>query len=182
MTLAVLPRRRGGARAAIGEAVRPVADALVAEAERRSREILAAAADDARDVVDEATHAASSILDQARADGDAAAHRGATTMLVDAQREAGRLVFAARRGAYDAVRSDALAELARRRHTAEVAALRSRLARAARGQLGADATVTDDDGCGVVAVLGNRRVDLRGEVLVDRVLRSIGTRITGLWA
>jgi vacuolar-type H+-ATPase subunit E/Vma4 len=183
MTPTFLARARFRAIPAIEEAVRPVAGALIAEAEQRAREAAAAADDHVRDVLDSATREAERILDEARAEGDAAARRTSTTMLVEAQQEARRLILDAHRRAYDAVRTESLAELARRRQTSEAAELRSRLAAIARERLGQDATVTtDDDDCGIVAVLGDRRIDLRAPVLVDRALRLLGPRITGLWA
>ena len=183
MTLAVLPRARAlAAMASIEEAVRPVADALIAEAEQRAQEIGAAAADDARDLLDSATREGARILDEARAEGDAAARRTSTTMLVEAQQEARRLILDARRRAYDAVRDDALTELTRRRETSEAIELRSRLSETAHERLGRDATVTSEDDCGIVAVLGDRRVDLRAPILVDRALRLLGPRIADLWA
>jgi vacuolar-type H+-ATPase subunit E/Vma4 len=183
MTLTVRGRARSSAAASIGEAVRPVAAALIAEAERRAGEIRAAAADDERDTLDSAHREARQILDEARAQGDDAARRRATTILVAAHQEARRLVLDARRRAYDAVRAEALAELARRRLSPEATALRSRLAAVARERLGPEATVTtNDDDCGIVAVLGARRVDLQAPVLVDRALRSLGPQVSGLWA
>jgi len=183
MTLTFLARGRTGAARSIEEAVRPVAAALIAEAERRAAEIAAAAADDVREVLDSAAREGARILDEARAEGDDAAGRTATTLLVEAQQDARHLILDARRRAYDAVRTEALAELTRRRRTSEAAELRARLAATARARLGPDATVTTgDDDCGIVAVLGDRRVDLRSPVLVDRALRLLGPRLAELWA
>jgi len=181
MTLA-LRRRPATSALTIEEALRPLAAALVAEAERRAAEIGATTDDAVRDVLEAATREGDRILDQARAEGIEAARRSSTTMLVDAQREARRLVLDVRRRAYDAVRSEALAELARRRQSPEATALRSRLAAGALARLGGDATVTtSDDDCGIVAVLGARRLDLRAPVLVDRALRSLGPTVARSW-
>ncbi|HYA68138.1 MAG TPA: V-type ATP synthase subunit E [Acidimicrobiales bacterium] len=183
MTLAFATRARGPAVHAIEEAMRPVAAALIAEAEQRARQIGVAATDDARDVLDVAAREAQDILARARAEGEDAARRTSRAILVDAQQEARRLVLDARRRAYNAVRTEALAELARRSQTPEAVELRSRLAAIARERLGQDASVTTgDDDCGIVAVLGDRRIDLRAPALVDRALRSLGPSVAGLWA
>ena len=166
----------------IDDALAPVVSALIADARRRAENVLSDAEHEARQVIDTASAMATAIMAEARREGERAARRSASALEVEARRQARRAVLDAHRHAYDLVRERAVDELVRRRDTPEAARLRLSLRRSAGARLGEGAVVREDEGCGIEAVLGARRVDLGTATLVDRALAAAGSKVSELWA
>ena len=93
------------------EALRPVAEAITDEANRRAQQILDDADAQVNAVLDDARRQADELLASALADGAGAARRAAAMLVDDARRQAREQVLAAQRHVYEQVRSRARARL-----------------------------------------------------------------------
>ena len=102
---------------------------------------------------------------------------------LDARREARERILRAQRGVYEQVRSFAQDQLNGLVGVPAAKDLNTRLASVARDRLGAKATVeVSKSGVGVIAVQGQRRIDLSCDTLVERELAELAPRIEELWS
>ena len=161
MTVTVEPARRS-----LLERVHDETERLLAEADERAAEIVAQADADGE-----------ALVARARAEGEAAASLEGAQEQAHARRAARSAVLGARRVLYDELQREARAAVLGLR---DDAALLERLEAAAREQLGADATLTREDG--VRAVDGARSVDYTLEALAARKLDELGAEVERLWA
>lgn len=124
------------------------------------------------------------LVEQARAEGTAAASLDGVHQTGRARRHGRALVLAERRALYDDLRAQALAAAQELRGAPGYDALLERLAVRARAQLGADAELeVDPAGAGGVrAHAGHRHVDYTLPALVVRCLDALGTEVERLWA
>jgi len=182
------PRRRLSRaereQAVMEAALRPVVDAVTDAARARGHATRATAAADVRAELARARREAHGILDEARADGDAAAAATAAIQVAMARREAREMVLAARRAAYETLREQAVAALVAQATSPEGLQLAARLQRLVRDRVGATAAVRSG-GPGnlrAVAESGNRRAEVEPQALVDHALESLGADIEALWA
>ena len=179
------PRARSIAgRVKTEAALAPVADALVEAARARAQAERGGAEEDARTEFARARAEAEQMLVEARADGEEAAERSAGAQLAMARREAHETILAARRRAYDTLRSNAIKSLERQAASPEGRQLAERLVSLVRKRVGPSASVHRDgsDALAAVAEAGNRRAALGPSALVDWVLESLATEIEALWA
>lgn len=165
------------------EALRPVAEAITDEANRRAQQILDDADAQVNAVLDDARRQADELLASALADGAGAARRAAAMLVDDARRQAREQVLAAQRHVYEQVRSRARARLDALADSPEAAALNRRLAEFARSRLGPGAQMEEpENGLGVVASDGRRRLDLSSAALLERELASMGPVVEAVWS
>jgi len=161
----------------------PVREALLAQAERDADRLVRQAADRAAADVAEAEDETDAQIRRARAEGVAAAELEAAAELARAGRRARTYVLEAQRAVYDDVRRrahDAALEL---RASPGYPGLVERLASRARAELGPGAELElDPPGGGVVAQVGNRRLDYTLPVLVERAFAEHADEIGELWA
>lgn len=161
----------------------PVTASLAESARQRAEQILSDAAHQTDATLSEARSRAETTLNAARASGAAAARRRALAIVADARREAREEVLGAQRLVYEHVRAQTLKRLRQLAGSPEAAALNERLAAVGRQRLGADATVTTPEGeIGVVAQRDGRRVNLTGDMLLERALANFGAEIAELWS
>lgn len=159
-----------------------VQDALLADATAEADAIRDAARRDADGVVEAARRDAERMVAVARADGEAEARRVSAIGLARARREAREQVLSARRAAVERLLAAAARAAVALRGDAGYPELLDGLGRAARGQLGDDAVVrVDTRAGGLVATAGSRSVDYRLDVLADRCVEAMGSRIEALW-
>jgi vacuolar-type H+-ATPase subunit E/Vma4 len=132
--------------------------------------------------LDEASRAATAIVDEARADGAAQADREMAVVRAHDQRRSHRIVLEARRKAYQELGAQARAGVRELRPDPAYPALLDRLEQWSREQLGEGATIERDpaDG-GVVAEAAGRRVDYSLPALAERCLGVLGAEIEELW-
>ncbi len=163
--------------------LRPMSAGLLERAEQRASQVLDEAERQAAGVLADARRRGEAILESAREEGAAAARRSGTRLLADARREARERILRAQRGVYEQVRSLAQDQLDRLAGAPAAKELNARLATFAHDRLGPEATVHDaKSGIGVIAAQGRRRLDLSGEVLVQRELAEMAPRIEDLWS
>lgn len=149
------------------------ADNIVSDAQRAGDELIAAAQRESDEALDRAHRRAEATVAAQAAQARENARRDAHAELLRTHDEL-------RRELADRVR-DAAVEL---RHDPRYPVLLDELERLARDQLGADAEVDrdPDQGGGVVAVSGDRRVDYRMPVLADRAIAAIADEVATLWS
>ena len=168
---------------AAGIGLGAVREALLAQAALEADRLVRQAAHRAAAEVKEAEDETAALVRRARAEGEAAADLEAASELAQARRRARALVLGARRAVYDEVRRSAHAEALELRSAPGYAKLVERLASRTRDELGADADLElDPPEGGVVARLGNRRLDYTLPVLVERCLAERAEEIERLWA
>jgi vacuolar-type H+-ATPase subunit E/Vma4 len=160
----------------------PVRGALLAEARQEAERLERQAADRAATQVAEAEEQVEELVGRARSEGGAAAELEAATELALARRRARALVLEARRAMYDEVRRKAHAAAQGLRAEPRYGDLVERLASRARQRLGAAAEVEfDPTEGGVIARLGNRRVDYTLPALVEHCLAVHAIELDRLW-
>jgi vacuolar-type H+-ATPase subunit E/Vma4 len=161
-----------------------VREALEEDARRQVALILARADADSAATLEAARTEGERLVQAARAEGTATAQRLAAAELVDARREARHTVLEAQRALYEAVRRDALEQLADQGGSAAVTDLVARLGDVARARLGDQAEVRQPDRGrpGIVAVRDGVVFDLSAPVLVELELQTLGDVLEGLWA
>lgn len=174
---------RGPPASKTGDGLAPVRDALLAAARSEAAEVSARAGQAAAETRAAARRQAAAVLDRARAEGEAAADQALAAERIRARREAHRVSLAARRRAWEQLRSQCRAAAAALAADPGYPQLSALLVEAARSRLGDGATFVVDgpEGPGVVARDAGRRVDLRLEVLADRALAHLGSRVEDLW-
>ncbi len=159
----------------------PLVTALIERAKRDAAEVLAAADSDAGATLAGARAEADAVLADARATGasDAAevlatergrAQREARAVLLAAQEEAHEHVRQAARDAVSALRDDPV-------HPRLLTALRERATR----ELGPGTSIVELPRGGLLASLGDRRVEFSLDGLADDLLDSIGGDLAELW-
>jgi len=162
--------------------VRPLRDALLAQARAEAERTLEAA-----------DRAAAARLDRAAAEGEelvrAAAAEGAETAaaagahaVVEARRTARRLVLETRHDLWEELHDTAAAQAGALVGTPAYARLVERLRAAAVEQLGPEARVEDAPAGGFVAARNGRRVDYSLPALVERALAELAPRAEELWS
>jgi vacuolar-type H+-ATPase subunit E/Vma4 len=165
------------------DALEPVRAFLVEDATAEARGLVAEARRDATARMSRARREAQRILAEAAEEGEEEAEQAIARELNRARREARSVVLGAQRRAYEELRRQAsqrATELASEPRCRDVL---DRLGESARRRLGAEAElVADGRSPGVVAVAGDRRVDLTVASLVDRALETLGPEIEELWA
>ena len=165
-------------------AVEPLREALLdqtrADAERR----LAAADERVEAVLAEAEERGAASVEQARAEGFAAAAIGGTHDEARARRRARTLVLAAKRELCEELHRQALTAAHALRQDPAYPGLLERLSAVARAQLGEGAVLEiDPPGAGGIrASSGARHVDYTLDALVERCLEQLGARLERLWA
>ena len=124
------------------------------------------------------------LVEQARAEGVAAAAIAGGHDEVRARRRSRSLVLATRKELYDELRRQALAAAHALAEDSRYPALLERLTAAARAQLGEAAVLEVDppDEGGVRASAGSRHVDYTLGALVERCLDRLGGKVERLWA
>jgi len=165
------------------DALSPVTEALFESARSRADELAAAAESDARAELERAWTEAERILEGARAEGrDTATHR-VNLQLAAARREARGTVLAARRRAYDELRRQCLESLEGQAATPQGTRLSAFLGSLVHERVGESADVVrlGPGSLGVRATLRNRGAQVGPEVLVDTVLRTLGSEVESLW-
>jgi vacuolar-type H+-ATPase subunit E/Vma4 len=174
----------GSARPGLEASLHAVTEALEEDARRQSALILARADADSAATLEAARTEGERLVQAARAEGTATAQRLAAGQLVDARREARHTVLEAQRALYEAVRRDALEQLANQGGSPAVTDLVARLGDVARARLGDQAEVRQPDrgGPGIVAVRDGVVFDLSAPVLVELELQTLGDVLEGLWA
>lgn len=159
----------------------PVRDSLLAQARAEAAAAMDAARREAGERRAAAQAEAEALLREARSEREEAAAAARARSRLRARREARAIVLRARRGAYDELRTAALAAAADLRARADYPLLRERLAAAARALLGPAAEVTEPEDGGVLARAGDRLVDCSLPVLVERCLADLGPDLEELW-
>ncbi len=162
-------------------AVEPVRAALLRAARQDADAVLAGAREQAAAVLDGARGRAEAILAEARRQGAADGAAAGAADLLRARRAARATALAARAEAYRELRRAVAARLEDLRGSPEYPRLRELLAERARRLLGAEVPVGEPPDGGVLAVAGDRRVDLGLTALADRALERAGARVEALW-
>jgi vacuolar-type H+-ATPase subunit E/Vma4 len=163
--------------------LRPVSAGLLRDAEQRALQILEEADRWVAVMLADTQRRSEALLESAREEGAAAARRSANRVVIDARREARERILRAQRGVYEQVRSFAQDQLNGLVGVPAAKDLNTRLASVARDRLGAKATVeVSKSGVGVIAVQGQRRIDLSCDTLVERELAELAPRIEELWS
>ena len=150
---------------------------VVADAAVEAAGMLSEAQADAERSVAEARSRARAILDEARAGGVADGELAVGADLRRARADARRQVLGGRAAALEELRATTEAELA---SASPDERLCHRLEVVARQQLGDDAEIAQEGG-GIVARAGRRRVDYRLPALADRCIRRLGPELERLW-
>jgi vacuolar-type H+-ATPase subunit E/Vma4 len=164
------------------QALRPVRDRLLATARQDAEALSGAAREDAAGRIRRATAQAETLLEQARAEGEAQAADAVARELARAGREARTIVLRARADLADQVRSAARTAVVALRDDPGYPALRERLVAMALAALGTDAVVTEAPDGGIRATRGSRSVDLSLPVLAERAFDRLGQEVTRLWS
>jgi vacuolar-type H+-ATPase subunit E/Vma4 len=173
-----------GRDAVVTAVVEPLRDSLL---HQRNEEIARLLADTAEEVAAkraEVEQEGLALVEQARADGIAAAGIAGAHDEVRARRRVRSLVLTTKRELYDELRRQALEAAQALRQDPRYPALLERLSAAARAQLG-DAAVLEVDPPnrgGVRASSGARHVDYTLDALVERCLDRLGGSLEQLWA
>ncbi len=159
-----------------------VRDALFSDADLRAADLLAAADAEGDEAEATARDRAEEMLEAARRDGDAEAHRVAALEEARARRAGRERVLAARRAAYRDLQEDCRRAAVGLRLHARYPELADGLARIARRQLGDGAAVqVDDDRGGLVATSRSRSVDYRLDAVAARCLAARAQEVEQLW-
>jgi vacuolar-type H+-ATPase subunit E/Vma4 len=183
MSAASVATESVGPKTPLDVQLRPVRARLEQDAEQRASQILEAADQQAAAVLADARRRGEAILESARVEGAAATRRRSARVVADARREARESILRAQRGVYEQVRSLAQDQLKDLAGAAAAKALNTRLASVARERLGPQATVeVSKSGIGVIAVRGQRRLDLSADALVERELAKLAPQIEELWS
>ena len=157
--------------------------ARLAAADAVSAAIVADAEAEATRELTDAREAVAAELHRARADGAADADREMADERATSRRRAHSTVLATQAEAYLALEAAVMAALPSLRSDPRYGALLDRLEAMARDQLGPDAHIDRDLPTvgGVVAAVGNRRVDYSLAALAGRCLRRLGGSAGRLW-
>jgi vacuolar-type H+-ATPase subunit E/Vma4 len=158
-------------------------DALLAEAGRRAREIVALAEREADERVEHARGRADALVAEARAQGDADGRLEAAREEAVARFSARMTVLAEQNASYEELRRRARTAVLTLREEPAYPELLERLAAAARRDLGDGAQLQIDppDLGGVLGSAGTRTVDYTLVALADRCVDGRGPRLAALW-
>lgn len=144
---------------ALANALAPVREALLADAEREARRLRSSSEQAGRDAVREATAQAERLRARARAEGAADAAAVMAAQRARSGQRARSVVLSAQREEYEALQSAARAALPRLRADAEYPRLRQRMIDTIKLLLGNEADLREGDGGGVIGEAAGRRVD-----------------------
>lgn len=161
--------------------LRPVREALLAQAREDADRVIAAARAEAAAVLDAAHREADAIRGRARALGQADAEAVLAARRSRTRRAARATVLRAQRDVYDEVHRRVRAAVTAMRDDDAYPGLLARLAAQGRATLGADATVTESSTGGVVCESGGRRAVYTLEALADRALAAQQSGVAELW-
>ena len=158
-------------------------DALLDDAHRRAREIVAQAETQAGERLEPVRRQADELVAAARAQGEADGRLEAAREEAVARFSAHMTVLAEQRASYDELRRRARVAVLTLRDEADYPELLERLAAAARRDLGDDAQLQVDppEVGGVRATSGTRAVDYTLVALADRCVDDLGPRLAALW-
>lgn len=164
-------------------AAEPLRDAILGDARAEAQRVLARADEQAAAKLRDAEERGRTLVEQARADGVAAAGIAGSHEEARARRVARAAVLAARRELYEELTRRARSAAQGLRQEAGYPTLLERLTRAARAQLGpgAELEVDPPDAGGVRASNGGRHVDYTLDALAGRCLERLGAGVEGLW-
>jgi vacuolar-type H+-ATPase subunit E/Vma4 len=157
----------------LATALVPVREALLVAARAEAARVLARADEAAARLLGDAHAQAEQLLGQARAQGAADAAALVAARRSQAGRQARALVLEARRAEYAALREAARAAVSSLRDEPDYPALRSRMVTVLCGLVGADASVRDAAGGGVIATAPGRCADLSLSRLADRAVDAV---------
>ncbi|MEV0267865.1 hypothetical protein AB0H43_03745 [Hamadaea sp. NPDC050747] len=160
-----------------GDALRPLAEALLSAADADAALTRRAAAMSSATVLADARRQADEIRAEARRQGAADAEAALAAARARARREARSAVLGVQRDLYDQLRERSYAAVAALRLESGYARLRSGLAEAARQVLGPDAVVVDADTGGVTSSADGRRLDLSLAQFADRAVDEVAWRL-----
>jgi vacuolar-type H+-ATPase subunit E/Vma4 len=159
----------------------PLRSALLEQRHAEAERVLAHAEERAEARLAEAETTGRALVEQARAEGVAAAAIAGAHEEARARRQARALVLAAKREVFEESRRRALAAAHALRSEPGYASLLERLSARARRQLGASAILEiDPPAGGVRASNGARHVDYTLDALVERCLAQLGTEVEAL--
>jgi vacuolar-type H+-ATPase subunit E/Vma4 len=173
-----------GGGADVTVAVEPVRAAFLEHARAEAERTLHEADEQAAALLRQAEAQGLSLVEQARAEGVAVAGTEGAAEEARARRRARALVLAAEQELLEELRAGAHEAAHRLRQAPGYAELVDRLAATATTQLGGEARVESDppEAGGVRASSGHRHVDYSLDVLADRCLERLGSRLERLWA
>jgi vacuolar-type H+-ATPase subunit E/Vma4 len=164
-----------------GDPLRPVRDALLDGARERADGLRGEAGAAAAATIAAARRRAESILAEARATGRAEGEAAARRARAGARREAGAIVLAAHRAAFDELRRQVREAVRGLRADPCYPALLDRLTRIARTAAGPGAAVVEHPSGGVEAWSAGIRVDLSADALADRAIAGLSGKAATLW-
>lgn len=162
----------------MNDAIAPLRAELLRTARHEAGQVRSQAEEDAARHLAAARRTAAELLAAARADGLAHAATDDKADRVRVQREARRLVLAARRDALDELRSRAGSAV---RDLRDDRALLHRLRDLVRDRLGAGGTMTEHPDGGIVGQAPGRRVDAGLPALAARAIDELGAEVERLW-
>jgi hypothetical protein len=162
---------------ALGAALAPVREAMLAAARCDADDELSAAVQTAQARLRDAETEAARTRAQARARGVADAAVEVTRQRSRAGAQARSLLLATRRDEYVALRRAARSAVAQLREAPDYPALRERMVAAVRRVLGPDAQVDEVDGGGVIATAPGRRVDYSLASVADQVVDEVAAEL-----
>ncbi len=165
------------------QALEPVRDALLADAETEAERIVAAAADAAHEIIATATAEADAVVEQARHRAERSARAHTDMVLARTRNDAHRVVLDTQHQLNRRLIDDVHVAARDLRVDPRYPALLDHLESLARNQLGDTAVIERDpepDG-GIVAEAGTSRVDYRLPILADRALDTLADDVAELW-
>jgi vacuolar-type H+-ATPase subunit E/Vma4 len=160
----------------------PLVSALLTHAQDQARATVDAAQAEADQVIGRARDEADALLSEARAKGRSDGTAVVAAERARAERSARGILLSAQRAAHDRARAESRAAVAALRADPRYPQIRQTLRDRALQQLGPDATVEEPPCGGVVAVCGDRRLDLSFDALADDIVDRMGADAEGIWA
>lgn len=163
-------------------ALEPVRRALIADAQNRAQDLLAAAREQAQQRQDTARAEAAALLAAARATGEQSARVAAHAHTVRARRAARGLLLAAERELYDELSVRAGQAVTRLRADPDYPDVLRRLRAWVTAELGPGAEVVEHPGGGVLGSCEGRTIDLSLPAMASRELERLSGEVAALWA
>lgn len=163
-------------------ALEPVRAELLRRAVAHAERVIAEAEKEAAFILEQAHDTARALTEEARAAGESAAAAVVAAQGAAQRRELRREVLTARDEAYQQWRRLGMQAVLRLRDEPGHARRQDNLRKTAYAVLGSDADVVDHPDGGVVAVAGQRRLDLSLAAIAEHTLDHVVPEVNGLWA
>jgi hypothetical protein len=163
-------------------ALASVCEALRTAARTETDRLLTAVDAETAEAIAAARAQAAALVTQAQTEGAADAAIAVAGARSRTRRRARAVVMRARRDAYQALQEASRAKIRLLRDEPDYRQLLDRFTAAARAQLGANVTIIEVPGSGILAEEAGRRIDYSLDGFADRAVDALGADSERLWA